>query len=218
MSIKREPQRSRRRVIVSADDPTEAAALCVALSAAGFPSIPGTLADVSEEDAVILVRAKGINVDDLTIAARGAIVIAAGPPEVASMLNAVEHGALAYLEADAPYERFIASVESAERGEATVPPQMLGALLHRVIEQQREQRHAGEQLDILSPRERQVFELAAQGADKHDMAEKLFISPETARTHIQNVMSKLGASSRAELVGIAAAAGLPTTAEEGARK
>jgi DNA-binding NarL/FixJ family response regulator len=196
----------------------EAAALCVALSAAGLPSIPGTLGDVRQEDTVVLVRAEGINVDELTSAAKGAIVIAAGPPEVASMLSAVEHGALAYLEADAPYERFIASVESAERGEATLPPQMLGALLHRVIEQQREQRHVEEQLDILSPRERQVFELAAQGAGKHALAERLFISPETARTHIQNVMNKLGASSRAELVGIAAAAGLPTTPAEGATK
>jgi DNA-binding NarL/FixJ family response regulator len=201
-------------VIVSAEDPMEAAALCVALTAAGLPSIPGTLDDVTDDDAVVLVRPGGINGEDLTIAARGAMVVAAGPPEVASMLTAVEHGALAYLEADAPYERFIASVESAERGEATVPPQMLGALLHRVIEQQREQRVAVDQLEVLSPRERQVFDLVVQGAGKHTIAEKLFISPETARTHIQNVMNKLGATSRVELVGLAAAAGLPTIPAE----
>ena len=152
---------------------------------------------------------------ELETVAKDTTLIAAGPADVSAMLTAVEHGALAYIEADAPYENFAAAARAAQRGEATVPPRMLGALLQRVIEQQRDRRLVAEQLNVLSRRERQVFELVARGADKHALAEQLFISPETARTHIQNVMTKLGASSRLELVGLAAAAGIQTVGIEG---
>ena len=203
------------RITVVDDDPAEAAALSVALTAAGFDAAPGTADRIPDSTMVVLVRRNRIDPSEIETLSRGITLIAAGPPDVEAMLMAVEHGALAYVEAGAPYTDFAVAIEGANRGEASVPPRMLGGLLQRVIEQQREQRLVAEQLDVLSPREMQVFELVVQGADKHVLAEQLFISPETARTHIQNVMNKLGANSRVELVGLAAAAGLPTTPTEG---
>ena len=50
----------------------------------------------------------------------------------------------------------------------------------------------------LSPREREVLALLARGARTNDIADKLVISPETARTHIQNILAKLGVHSRLE--------------------
>lgn len=206
------------RVVVVADDPAEAAALSVALTSAGLDAAPGTLSGIENDNLVFLMRKDAIDPSEIAAVSSNATLVAAGPADVEAMLMALEHGALAYVEADAPYALITAAVEAAHRGEATVPPNMLGALLQRVIEQQRSQRLVVEQLDILSPRERQIFELVVQGADKHELAEQLFISPETARTHIQNVMTKLGTTSRVELVGLAAAAGLKTVGMEGAKR
>jgi two-component system, NarL family, nitrate/nitrite response regulator NarL len=50
----------------------------------------------------------------------------------------------------------------------------------------------------LSPREREVLALLARGARTSDIAEALVISPETARTHIQNILTKLDVHSRLE--------------------
>ncbi len=201
--------------MVIADDPVLAAAISVAISAAGPETAPGSLEDLTGAETAVLICPDGVERDRLRKVPPGTTVIVAGPADVASMLTAVENGALAYLEADAPFDRFVATVEAARRGEATVPPRMLGALLQNVIERQREARLVARQLEVLSPREREVFELVVQGADKHTLSDRLFISPETARTHIQNVMSKLAVTSRVELVGLAAAAGIPTVGSEG---
>jgi DNA-binding CsgD family transcriptional regulator len=55
----------------------------------------------------------------------------------------------------------------------------------------------------LSKREREVLELLAEGLSGAEIAEKLFLSPETVRTHIRNAMAKLGASTRSHAVALA---------------
>jgi DNA-binding NarL/FixJ family response regulator len=60
----------------------------------------------------------------------------------------------------------------------------------------------------LTAREHTVLELLAQGYDHRAIADELFVSPHTARTHIRNVMQKLGAHNRLEAVHLATDAGL----------
>jgi DNA-binding CsgD family transcriptional regulator len=55
----------------------------------------------------------------------------------------------------------------------------------------------------LSPRERQVLDLLSQGLSGTEIAARLFLSPETVRTHVRNAMAKLGASTRSQAVAIA---------------
>ncbi len=59
---------------------------------------------------------------------------------------------------------------------------------------------ASDPLATLSPREREVLQLAAEGHDNPGIAEKLFISPRTAETHRANLMRKLGLQSQTDLV------------------
>ena len=59
----------------------------------------------------------------------------------------------------------------------------------------------------LSKREREVMTLAAAGGQSGDMAQRLFLSPETIKSHIQNAMAKLGAHTRAHAVAIALVTG-----------
>jgi len=64
--------------------------------------------------------------------------------------------------------------------------------------------------DVLTAREREVVALAAHGLSNEDIAEQLFVSPYTARTHVHRAMSKLNARDRAQLVVIAYQSGLVT--------
>lgn len=56
---------------------------------------------------------------------------------------------------------------------------------------------------VLSPREREVLDLLADGLTGEDVAERLVLSPETVRTHIRNAMRKLDANTRAHAVALA---------------
>jgi two-component system nitrate/nitrite response regulator NarL len=75
---------------------------------------------------------------------------------------------------------------------------MLGALLARLIRRRREQDEAIRRMSRLTRREKEVLALLAGGADNDAIAQALVISPQTARTHIQNVLGKLGVHSRLE--------------------
>jgi DNA-binding NarL/FixJ family response regulator len=55
----------------------------------------------------------------------------------------------------------------------------------------------------LSPREREIMGLLSQGLSGEEVASRLFLSPETVRTHVRNAMGKLGAATRAHAVALA---------------
>jgi DNA-binding NarL/FixJ family response regulator len=63
-------------------------------------------------------------------------------------------------------------------------------------------------LDTLTAREREVMALAAEGRSNTEIADKLYVSPLTVRTHVHRAMTKLGARDRAQLVVIAYQSGL----------
>jgi DNA-binding NarL/FixJ family response regulator len=75
---------------------------------------------------------------------------------------------------------------------------MLGPLLSELMDQRRGHESALLKLGDLSRRERQVLGLVARGTKTAIIAEMLVISPETARTHVQNILTKLGVHSRLE--------------------
>ncbi len=69
---------------------------------------------------------------------------------------------------------------------------------------------AGDPLQAVTPRERMVLQLAAEGASNSEIAEKLFISPRTAETHRTNLLRKLGLQTQTDLVRFAIRKGLLT--------
>ena len=79
---------------------------------------------------------------------------------------------------------------------------LMAAFLLRGCEQ------AHERLAALTAREREVVALVAEGKANEQIAEQLFVSPLTARTHVHRAMAKLDARDRAQLVVIAYQAGL----------
>lgn len=135
------------------------------------------------------------------------LMVGAGDDAI-SMIASVEAGALGYADIEAPFEHLVDAIKSVLDGVPVIPPLLLGSLLRHVVERQRGLRRARERLDVLSVRERQVFELTARGCDRQAVAKELFISPGTVRTHVQNAFRKLNLHSLAELVALAAECGL----------
>jgi DNA-binding NarL/FixJ family response regulator len=124
------------------------------------------------------------------------------------MLELLEDGALGYLPDDSSFSEISRAVEHLLDGHAVVPPAALGTLLRRVVERRRVRSADAEALESLTPREREVFEYAARGRNNGAIAVALYISPATARTHLQRVYKKLDIHSRAEAVAFAARCGL----------
>ena len=137
-----------------------------------------------------------------------ALLVLSATSEHRVLLAALHVGAQGYLGKDADVDELLDAVRALLRGEASVPPRMLGGLLHDLIQRRR---HAGvvhERFARLSRREREVLALLASGQDHVAIARQLVISPQTARTHIQNVLGKLEVHSRLEAVSVAVEHGL----------
>ena len=125
-----------------------------------------------------------------------------------TLASAIEFGASGFLTKGSPIAQLLDAVHAVHQGDTLVPPRMLGSLLKRLIHRRREQDEAMRQLAKLTRRERQVLGLLAGGADNDRIAQALVISPETARTHVQHVLNKLGMHSRLAVAAFVVANGL----------
>jgi DNA-binding NarL/FixJ family response regulator len=123
-------------------------------------------------------------------------------------VDALEAGASGFLSKSSPLAELTDAVRSLVRGEILIPSRMMGGLLARLIRRRREQDHALRALSRLTRREREVLRLLAQGTDNDGIAQTLVISPQTARTHVQNVLGKLGVHSRLEAAAFVTSSGL----------
>jgi RNA polymerase sigma factor (sigma-70 family) len=126
-----------------------------------------------------------------------------------AMLAALEVGASGYLVKSAGGADVADAVRRAAEGEVLVPAQQLAALLARRRERAHRQAEQSRLLDSLTPRERQVLALMAEGMDNREVAARLSISYPTVRSHVRHMLKKLGARSKLEAVVKAADWGLP---------
>lgn len=115
---------------------------------------------------------------------------------------AVEAGADGYLTRSCGVADVLAAIRRVHAGEASIPPGMLGLLLRSLIQRRREEDAVVSRFARLSRREREVLSLLVEGSDQQDIATALFLSKHTARTHIQNVLEKLGVHSRLEAIAL----------------
>ena len=112
------------------------------------------------------------------------------------MLAALEAGAAGYLVKSAGGVDVIAAVRRAAEGEIVVPARQLAALLSR----RRERAERSRRLDSLTPREREILGLMAEGMDNREVAARLSVSYATVRSHVRHLLGKLGARSKLEAV------------------
>ncbi|CAM5356658.1 response regulator [Streptomyces griseomycini] len=125
------------------------------------------------------------------------------------VFDALRAGAAGFLVKDIVPEDLLHSVRVAARGDALLAPAITRKLIDRYVTQPPLSR-AGSGLEELTSREREAVALAAQGLSNDGIADRLVISPSTAKTHINRAMAKLHARDRAQLVVLAYESGLVT--------
>jgi DNA-binding NarL/FixJ family response regulator len=121
----------------------------------------------------------------------------------AALLRAVEAGASGFVGKHQPAAELLGAVQLVAAGEMAMPAALLVGLLGR-----RRAPAAPPPHQPLTPREREVLALAAEGQSSADIAGSLSLSVLTVRTHLRNAIGKLNAHSRLEAVATALRTGL----------
>ena len=130
------------------------------------------------------------------------IVVLTANTSEAVLVAAVEAGAAGFVTKTSTIEEVVAAVRAAAVGETVIAPALLTRLLRRVV------RHEHGLGSDLTPREREILELLAEGLSNAAIAERLSVSVYTVRNHIANLSTKLGAHSKLEALSIAVREGL----------
>jgi DNA-binding NarL/FixJ family response regulator len=109
---------------------------------------------------------------------------------------------------DDPIEHLLSVVWGALRGETWIPPRLLTYVLTELKSAQSERAKQAARLDTLSPREKQVLGCLAAGMSADAIAGQLFLSRNTIRTHVHNMLKKLHVHSALAAVALARRGGL----------
>ena len=131
------------------------------------------------------------------------VIVLTSFKEGALIKNALEAGAIGYLLKDVSADELARAIRAAHAGRATLSPDIA-----QVIVQDASQPPAPG-LD-LTERERAVLALMVEGLNNTQIAGRLTVSPSTVKSHVSNILSKLGVSSRTEAVTLALRHGLVT--------
>jgi DNA-binding NarL/FixJ family response regulator len=133
-----------------------------------------------------------------------------------SLFAALQGGATGFLVKDTDPAELLKAVRLVAAGEALMSPTATRRLIEEFAAWPARRRSAPDQLDELTDRERDVMALVAYGLTNREIAERLVVSPATAKTHVSRAMVKLHAHDRAQLVVLAYQAGLVVAGRAGA--
>lgn len=113
-------------------------------------------------------------------------------PEV---LECIDAGAKGYVLKDVDVSELIRTIRAVRRGESVLDPKVTQAVLEHVRQARRVTA-----CETLTEQEREIVRLMAQGMTNKEIGQRLFLSPNTIKVHISEIMQKLGVRRRAELV------------------
>jgi DNA-binding NarL/FixJ family response regulator len=124
------------------------------------------------------------------------------------VFDALRVGASGFLLKDTRPAKLLDAVRTVADGGALLAPSVTRTLIREFTALAPRSTTPHPNLDQLTDREREIVALVAQGLSNHEIAERLVVSPATARTHVSRAMVKLGARDRAQLVVFAYRSGL----------
>lgn len=135
-----------------------------------------------------------------------AVVFVGDTGSPAAAAAALQSGALAWVGKDSPFELLLEALRVTLRGHMFVSPGMLGPLMGFLLREQGDARPS--RLMMLTPREMDVLVCMVDGLNQASSAQRLFLSPNTVRTHRHKLLAKLGVHSSLEAVAVGRQAGL----------
>jgi len=124
------------------------------------------------------------------------------------VFEAIRAGASGFLVKDTEPEDLISAIRVVARGDALLSPSVTRRLISSIARRGPAQPVNASALSVLTDREREVLAKVAAGMSNDEIAAALFMSPLTAKTHVNRMMTKLGARDRSQLVVIAYETGL----------
>lgn len=207
-----------RRVVLVDDHELIRHGLRRAFERAGDFVVVGEAGSVSEGAAVVAREQPDVLVTDVRLPDGSGIDLAAstrsGSPSIGivvltmysgdeHLLGALEAGASAFVNKDAPSDDVVAAARHAVAQPRSFAAEDLAGAMQR--------RMAVPKGPSLSPRESEVLHLLAEGLSAGQIGRRLFISESTIKTHIGKIYDKLGATNRAQAVMIAVRSGLVRT-------
>jgi len=125
-------------------------------------------------------------------------------PEAARIVEALRAGIAGWVPKEDSIQHLLEVIHGVMRDEIRLPPTTMGPVL-RLLLHERDMREASQEhpLASLTPREREVLSYLAEGIGRREVAERMQLSANTIRSHLQNLMAKLEVHSSLEAVALA---------------
>jgi len=121
----------------------------------------------------------------------------------ARLMETLGMGVTGYIHKGGSFEELLRAIRYVAGGDTYIPSKMVGPLIDRLLNSRNQAFEQRRQLEQLSRREKTVLALLAQGNNNFAIADSLVISPQTVKTHVQNIMQKLGVHSRVAAIAFA---------------
>lgn len=194
--------------VVADDHPAVLEAVCSVLIEAGIEVVARAqdgeraLAEIEARTPAVAVvdlrmpRISGTEIArrSLSAAPSTAVILYTAYGERAQLMEAIDVGARGFLLKESPLTDLTHAVETVAAGDVYIDGALAGSLVTAEV--------AGS-LPSLTRREREILRLVADGCSNEQIGSRLFISPETVRTHVRKAMKKLDADTRTQAVAVA---------------
>ena len=204
----------RKRLLIVDDLPLFRVGIGSALEAANFEVVgEATSATDAVEKArelqpdvvlldILMPGGSGLEVVDEIIAVSpgSKVMLLTASESEEDLLIGVKAGARGYMTKDTPLPDLITAIDAVDAGGAALSPTMAGKLLDVTNQLLRHEELLSSRKPTLTGREIEVLELVAQGNTSREIGDLLFISENTVKNHIRNILDKLGLHSRNEAV------------------
>jgi two-component system NarL family response regulator len=209
-------------VLVVDDAPLFQAGLAAALKDQGF-EVVGTASDAMAAIAearkhrprlvvldVLMPGISGLEVVDkiIDVSPESRVVLLTSSESEEDLLTAIKAGAAGYIVKDTSFPKLVAAMQDVINGGAVVSPAMGGKLFETVAHLLRNRDLNASRRPALTGREVEILQWIADGRTSREIGEQLYISENTVKNHVRNILDKLGLRSRHDAVRYAERAGL----------